>query len=95
MKVQVVYALPETQTVIALELPEGATLEAAIQQSKICEKHSEINLETQKVGIYGEIVPRDTVLRDGDRVEIYRPLFLTPMEARRLRASKGSKSYPK
>ncbi len=89
MKVEVSYALPERQTVRALEVEPGVTVEEAIRASGILEEHPEIDLKENKVGIFGKVTRLDTVLRDGDRVEIYRPLIADPKEARRRRAAQG------
>ena len=74
MKVTVAYALPHKQTLEELELPEGATIEQAIAMSHVLEEHPEIDFKVNKVGILGKLATMKTVLRDGDRVEIYRPL---------------------
>ncbi len=89
MKVEVSYALPERQTVRALEAEPGITVEEAIRASGILDEHPEIDLEKNRVGIFGKVTRLDTVLRDGDRVEIYRPLIADPKEARRRRAAQG------
>lgn len=89
--VEVGYALPEEQLVIALEVEEGTTLIEAVVISEIAEHFPQINLDKDKVGIYGKIKPRDTVLREHDRAEIYRPITCDPKEVRRQRAKKGSK----
>ena len=86
LKVQVCYALPDDSFVANLLLPAGATLEQAVQVSGVLQRHPAIDLGTQKLGIFGKVKPADTVLRDGDRVEIYRPLQADPKETRRRRA---------
>ena len=86
MKVEVVYAMPEEQSIVKLELAEGAVVRDAVVASALSERYPAIQVGATPVGIYGEKVQYDTVLRDGDRVEIYRPLEVDPMEARRLRA---------
>lgn len=89
INVEVVYANAKKQAVLSVSLAEQATVQAAIEQSGILQQYPEINLNENKVGIYSELVTLDTQLSDGDRVEIYRPLNITPMEARRLRAKKN------
>lgn len=84
--VEVVYALPAEQHVIGLQLPAGATVAQAIRQSGLLERYPDISLATVRTGLFGKIVTPDTVLRAGDRVEIYRPLTVDPKEARRRRA---------
>ncbi len=86
IRVQVCYALPQDCFSADLSLPEGATLLQAVRESGVLQRHPEIDLNTQKLGIFGKIKPADTLLRDGDRVEIYRPLQADPMETRRRRA---------
>lgn len=86
MKVQVCYAGPDSQNLIDLTVAAGTTVEQAIRQSGMLEKAPEINLSHNQVGIFGKLKPLDTPLREGDRVEIYRPLAVDPKEARRLRA---------
>ena len=93
IEVEVVYALPMRQTVIALKLQAGATLALAIERSAIAERHRELDLSRAKVGIHGRVCVPGTLLRDGDRVEIYRPLSADPKEIRR-RAAAGKPRRP-
>lgn len=86
MRVEVVYALPDRQWQRQLELPEGATLRDAIEASGIRRAFPALMIEEGMVGIWYRVRPLDTPLRDGDRVEIYRPLQADPKEARRERA---------
>lgn len=72
--VAVAYARPDRQVVIPVDAPEGATLEQAIALAQLQKQFPEIDLNTCKVGIFSRISPLSTVLRAGDRVEIYRPL---------------------
>lgn len=87
MKIEVVYALPERQFSRDVELPAGATAADALRASGLIEAIAEISADSP-LGVYGERVDPDAVLRDGDRLEIYRPLLLDPMQARRLRAQR-------
>lgn len=87
--VEVAYALPERQTLASVELPAGATAERAIRQSGLLEEYPEIDLAANTVGIFGRRCRLDTVIEDGDRVEIYRPLRVDPREARRQLAAEG------
>lgn len=89
IRVEIVYALPRTQTLLTIEAPEGITAAEAVRQSGILEKHPEINLAQAKLGVYGKHVKPETPLRDRDRVEIYRPLIADPKEVRRQRAAEG------
>lgn len=89
MKVEVAYALPEKQAILAVEVAAGTTVLEAAQQSGITEKFSGIDLENAKFGIFGNLVSSKQVLRAGDRVEIYRPLIADPKEVRKARAARA------
>jgi putative ubiquitin-RnfH superfamily antitoxin RatB of RatAB toxin-antitoxin module len=91
MKVEVAYALPEQQILIELEVEEGATVQEAIARSGVAQRFPEIQVIPGYVGIFGKPVDLDARLREGDRVEIYRPLIADPKEARRERARKRAK----
>ncbi len=91
LSLQVCYALPDTQTLIDLELPEGATLQQAVDASGILKRHPDIDLTKQKVGVFGKLRPLDGVLTQYDRVEIYRPLIVDPKTARQRRVEKTRK----
>jgi len=88
IKVEVAYALPDEQTIIPLSVPEGTTAHTAIDLSGLLVTYPSIDLTLQKIGIFGRLITLETRLEEGDRVEIYRPLLVDPMEARRLRAKK-------
>ena len=85
INVQVCYASDAVQFLRALRVPAGTTLEQAIAASGLLEKVPGIDLATMPVGIYGKKKTLDTVLREHDRVEIYRPLIADPKNARRRR----------
>jgi uncharacterized protein len=87
--VEVAYALPQQQLIIPVKVAEGATAEQAVQASGILKKFPEIDLAQNKLGIFGKLIKNDTVLRERDRVEIYRPLIADPKEVRRQRAAEG------
>lgn len=87
MIVEVAYALAEKQSLISLEVEEGTTLKDAIEASGILEKYNEIDLTKQQVGIFSKFATLDTVLREKDRVEIYRSLIADPKEVRKERAA--------
>lgn len=78
---------PAVQFLKTLILPAGTTIHEAIHHSGVLSVDPRIDLSCQKVGIHGKLKELGTVLRDGDRVEIYRPLQVDPMAARRRRAS--------
>ena len=84
--VEIVYALPDRQVLRRVLLPDGSTVEDAIRVSGLRAAFPE--MDTTRVGIHGEPIPLTTVLRDRDRVEIYRPLRADPKEVRRTRAAK-------
>ncbi len=90
--VEVAYALPQKQEVLSLKIRSGAQVSEAIAQSGILRDFPEIELASAKVGIYGKQVKLDAVLRDKDRIEIYRPLIADPKEIRRKRAAEGKEA---
>ena len=84
--VEVVYALAERQWSVHVELPLGSSVAAALTAVATAPGFAALDLTTVPVGIWGQVVSdRARVLRDGDRVEIYRPLRVDPMLARRQR----------
>ena len=89
LKVEVCYALPEKQELVAVNLPEGSTLQQALEASGLLGKYPEIDIKKNKFGIYAKLSKLDTLLRDRDRVEIYRPLIADPKEVRKQRAAEG------
>lgn len=86
IRVEVAYATPEKQSLKSLAVEQGCTVEDAIEQSGIRGDFPDMAVSPGTVGIFSRKVPLDRVLRDGDRVEIYRPLIADPKEARRKRA---------
>jgi hypothetical protein len=92
--VEVAYALPQKQEVLPLKIRSGALVSEAIVRSGILRDFPEIDLASAKVGIYGKQVKLDAVLRDKDRIEIYRPLIADPKEIRRKRAAEGKEQKP-
>jgi putative ubiquitin-RnfH superfamily antitoxin RatB of RatAB toxin-antitoxin module len=82
IEVEVVYALPERQALVAIALPAGATAGDAIEQSGIARQFPEQDLAACQLGIWGRLADRDQLLEDGDRVEVYRTLEIDPREAR-------------
>ena len=89
LKVWVCYALPDKQVLVPLVVAEGTTLQRALEASELLEKHPEIDLQKNKFGVFGKLSKLDTILRDRDRVEIYRPLIADPKEVRKQRAAEG------
>jgi uncharacterized protein len=86
LRIEVVYGLPNRQVVIALEVEEGTTVLAAIEQSGILQQFPAADPRRDGVGVFGRRVAPDRPLREGERVEIYRPLVVDPKAARRERA---------
>lgn len=87
--VEAVYALPNEQALVRFVAPEGCTIAEALKLSGLLEKYPDIDPEKGKFGIFGKLSKADTVLRDKDRIEIYRPLIADPKEVRRKRAEEG------
>ena len=91
MYIEVAYALEDKQTLLNLEVGTDITLKQAIELSGMLELYPQINLLQDKTGIFGKIAKLDTILREKDRVEIYRPLIADPKEVRKERAAQGKK----
>lgn len=89
INIEVIYALAEKQEIVTLKLPLGATVKEAIEASGLLGKYPEIDLAKNKVGVFAKLSKPDMVLRDRDRVEIYRPLIADPKEVRKQRAAEG------
>ena len=86
MKVVVAYSpSPRDVDLVSLSLPEGATVLDALKASGLIERHPEIDPSQMKLGGWGKLREPHDVLRDADRVEVYRPLLVDPKEARRQR----------
>ncbi len=90
-RVEVVYATPARQEVTEVSVRPGATVEQVIRASGLLARFPEIDLTRQRVGIFGETARLQDAVRNGDRVEIYRPLVADPKEARRKRAVRRGK----
>ncbi|RLQ23624.1 RnfH family protein [Seongchinamella sediminis] len=89
INVEVAYALPEKQAIIALQVPEGTSALEAAKQSGISTRFDGIDLDNAKLGIFARVVSPEQVLREGDRVEIYRSLIADPKEVRKARAARA------
>ena len=89
INVEVIYALPKEQITFTVSVEQGATAQQAIEASGILAKYPEIELNKNKLGIYSRLIKLDTVLQDGERIEIYRPLIADPKEMRKRRAVKA------
>jgi uncharacterized protein len=89
IQIEVVYALADRQEVIPLTLSAGTTLKQAVEASGLPEKYPDVDPAKGKFGIFSKLTKPDAVLRDRDRVEIYRPLIADPKEVRKQRAAEG------
>lgn len=88
LQISVCYATAQQEWIRQMMVPPGFTIGEAIEQSGVLQDFPEINLTTQPVGIYAKKKTLDTVLREKDRIEIYRPLVADPKDSRRKRAAK-------
>lgn len=90
INVEVTYALPQRQELVHLRLPAGASVRDAVEASGLLQKYPDIEIDGRnKLGIYAKLTKADAVLRDRDRVEIYRPLIADPKAVRKKRADEG------
>ncbi len=87
MRVEVVAGFSHEQVLIELDLPKEATVEEAVMAADLQAHLPELVIDWGRVGIFGRLCPRDQVLGEGDRVEVYRPLSADPKEVRRELAS--------
>jgi putative ubiquitin-RnfH superfamily antitoxin RatB of RatAB toxin-antitoxin module len=92
VRVEVVYAGAQAQYLAVVDLDQGATVADAIAAARGTGEFAELDITGLRMGIFGRLADLATPLRDGDRVEIYRPLKVDPMQARHRRAlNKGRK----
>ena len=89
MIVEVAYACDNKQSLISFKVKEGTTVKEAIEFSGILEMHKQIDLSKDRLGIFSKFATLDTVLREKDRVEIYRPLIADPKKVRKERAAQA------
>ncbi|MBR9865862.1 MAG: RnfH family protein [Oceanospirillales bacterium] len=91
IKVEVAYALPNEQKIIALQVAEDCSAYEAVVQSRIAEMFPQIDIENDPMGIFGKAIadPKHYILKPGQRVEVYRPLIADPKEIRARRAAKA------
>ena len=90
VEVEIVYGVTGAE-IIRQEVPANATLREAIEQSGILEKYPEIDLDSNKTGVFSRKRELHTPVHAGDRIEIYQPLKVDPREARRRRAKKAGR----
>ena len=90
MQVEVAYARPDKQQIVPVKVPEGTTALEAVKLSGIVDIFPEIDPDNIDMGVFGKVIkdPASHELRDGDRVELYRPLKIDPKQARLNRAKK-------
>lgn len=95
IKVEVAYALPEEQPLLTVTVSAKSTIKDVIITSEILEHYPELNqqfeLDKVDVGIFGKMAKMDQIVRDKDRIEIYRPLIADPKEVRKKRAAEGKR----
>ena len=89
INVEVVYGTPDKQSIVDVQVSSESTLEQAVIESLIISQYPEIDLAVNKVGIWNKAAKLTDNLRDGDRIEIYRPLIADPKEVRKRRAEKA------
>ncbi len=90
INIEVVYALAQRQELVRVSVPQGATVRDALERSGLLRKYPDIDLDGRnKLGIFAKLTKPDAVLRDRDRVEIYRPLIADPKAVRKKRAEEG------
>ena len=92
--VEVVYALPDKQKLLRVQVPKGTTLREAAERSGMDAHFPGLDLATCPLGIFGKAVskPQERVLEEGERVEIYRPLLADPKEVRKQRDAKAAQA---
>jgi len=90
MQVEVAYARPDKQQIVPVKVPEGATALEAVKLSGIVDIFPEIEPDAIDMGVFGKVIkdPASHELREGDRVELYRPLMIDPKQARLNRVKK-------
>ena len=85
LNIEVCYASDEQQFLQALQVPAGTTIEQAIALSELAQRLPQLDLQALQVGVYAKKQTLDTLLREHDRIELYRPLIADPKQARRRR----------
>ncbi|MFC3852339.1 RnfH family protein [Salinispirillum marinum] len=93
LRIEVAYALPEKQKILSVCVSEGTTYRQAVQLSRIQEEFPDEAIMEAPLGVFGKKVanPETAVVKDGERIEIYRPLLIDPKQARANRAARASK----
>ncbi|MDO6462141.1 RnfH family protein [Granulosicoccaceae sp. 1_MG-2023] len=91
MRIEVAFALPSRQKIYTLEVEEGITAREAVALAPLAQDFPDEDFSERKLGIFGKAVPDKQVLREGDRVEIYRELIADPKAVRKKRAAEGKR----
>ena len=89
--IEVVYGIPTKQVLLSVSVPEGSSIEECLKLSEITKYFPEIIINEAKVGIFSHLEKLSTIIKEWDRIEIYRPLIADPKEMRKLRAAKLAK----
>ena len=89
IRIEVAYALPHKQVLLALSVEPGTSVMDAIDRSGMRTEFPDIRIDPGKLGVFGRKIQPDHQLKDGDRIEIYRALIADPKEVRRERAKKA------
>jgi uncharacterized protein len=95
LQVEVVFACPDEQALLALAVEDGTTVGQVIERSGIAHRFPDIGAAPARVGVFGKRTRLDALVRDGDRIEIYRPLSADPKDVRRERARLGEGKKPR
>jgi putative ubiquitin-RnfH superfamily antitoxin RatB of RatAB toxin-antitoxin module len=91
IQVEVVYGLAEEQALLSVSVPDGSEIRDVILASNIIEQFPDIDLDKVKVGLFGKLTKMNQIVRERDRIEIYRPLIADPKEVRKRRAAEGKR----
>lgn len=89
LDIEVCYAMSDKQELVRVRVPAGANLQHGLEASGLLGKYPEIDTKKNKFGIWNKLSKLDAVLRDKDRIEVYRPLIADPKEVRKQRAAEG------
>jgi putative ubiquitin-RnfH superfamily antitoxin RatB of RatAB toxin-antitoxin module len=89
IRIEVVYACPDRAWRVQLTLPPGSTVLQAFEASGLRSRIAELSDQGPDLGVFANPVAHDRMLREGDRVEVYRPLLIDPKDARRKRAAQS------
>jgi putative ubiquitin-RnfH superfamily antitoxin RatB of RatAB toxin-antitoxin module len=85
MNIGVCYAEAERQLWVRLEVPDESTIQEAIELSGVLKQYPQIDLTTQKVGVFGKLAKLEAPIKEGDRIEIYRKITVDPKQVQRRR----------